>query len=146
MGNYIGRTEVQDRLRRNYTALYTPKGGSAVDTDIVDADIEAAEAGVDGYLAQRYVVPITNADAIKLCKGWALTLLEELAYGSVPGREIPANVQSRVDRAHKQLEKAATGDLSLGAPTVPDERSDATGVIIVEGNTPEMERADLDGW
>lgn len=143
MGNYVDRTDVRRRLRRNYEALYSVDG--AVDTDVLDDDIEAAEGQVDGYLGQRYVVPITDASALRLVKAWALSLVEEQAY-NVPGRKLPTNVEQRVKRAHAQLAKAAEGDLGLGAPEVPTERSAATETMIVEGNTPEMERADLKGW
>jgi len=143
MGNYATRTDVQRRLRRNYETLYTRDG--AIDTDLVDADIAAAEAEIDGALAQRYTVPVTAGNT-ELLRQWALTLVEDLAYGAVPGREVPKNVAARVDVVRRQIRDAGEGKFSLGAAAVPTERPDATGTLIVEGNTPEMTRTKLEGW
>ena len=139
-GNYItSYTDVKLRLRRTYETLYTRDG--AIDTEVVDADIEAAEAELHSYLAQRYTVPVTGGNQ-ELLKHWALTLLEDIAYGM----NIPDAIATRVAATRKRLEKVAEGDLSLGAATVPDERAAATDAIIVEGATPEFERDDLKGW
>lgn len=146
MGNYISRTDVQRRLRKNFTALYTPAGSTAADLDIVDADIEAAEAEIDSELAKRYVVPVTDATAVKLCKAWGLTILEEYAYGVVPGRDLPKHVTERAQTARKQMARAGSGELSLGAATVPTERTAATDCIIVAGETPEFTRTKMRGF
>jgi phage gp36-like protein len=144
MGNYITRADVDARLRRNYDTLYTRDG--AVDTAVVDADIAAAEAEVDGHLAQRYAVPVTAAGALPLLKHWALTLLEDLAYGAIPGREVPKHITARVEAVRKQLASAAEGKLSLGAATVPDERPAAAENLLVDGAAPEFQRSDLEAW
>jgi phage gp36-like protein len=146
MGNYITRTDVEARLRRSFETLYTLPGESAVDVTLVDADIEAAEGTVDGYLAKRYLVPITDAQALRLCKAWALVLCEELAYGAVPGRELPESVSTRAAAARQQLGDAADGKMLLGAATTVAEASDASGCIVVAGDEPVMTRATMQGF
>jgi phage gp36-like protein len=144
MGNYVSRSDVQDRLRRSYDTLYSRDG--VVDTDVVDADIAAAEAEVDGYLGQRYIVPVTASGALPLLKHWTLSLVEDLAYGAVPGRKPPENVTARVATVRAQMDKAAAGTLSLGASTVPSERTDAADCILVEGEDPVFTRTCLEGY
>ena len=146
MGNYISRTNVQDRLRRNYDTLYTKPGESSVDTDLVDEDIEAAEATVDGYLAKRYLVPITDTSALRLCKAWALVLCEELAYGAIPGRELPESIATRAKSAREQLQAAADGKMALGSATTVAEATDAAGCIETSNETPVMGRDNLAGF
>lgn len=144
MGNYISRTDVENRLRRSYDTLYTRDG--AVDTDLVDADIEAAEGTVDGYLAKRYLVPITDTAALRIVKAWALTLCEELAYGAVPGRELPESVATRAEAARAQLEAAARGELALGSAETVAEATGSADCIVVESETPVMTRTKLAGF
>lgn len=146
MGNYISRTDVSNRLRRNYDTLYTKPGAGSVDTDLVDADIEAAEATVDGYLAKRYLVPVTDTSALRLCKAWALVMAEELAYGAVPGRELPESVASRAKAAREQMQAAADGKMALGSATTVAEATAASGCIITAGDTPVMTRTKLEGF
>ena len=146
MGNYITRTNVQDRLRRSYTTLYTPKGASEVDTDLVDADIDGAEGEVDGYLAQRYTVPVTAAQALRSIRSWCLTLVEEIAYGAIPGRKLPESISTRAAAVRTRLEAVADGSLSLGSAETPGERADAADAIVVDGETPVMGRTNLAGF
>lgn len=141
--SYATTTDVQRRLRRNYETLYTRDG--AIDTDVVAADIAAAEAEIDGALAQRYAVPVTSGNA-ELLKQWTLTLVEDLAYGAVPGREVPKNVAARVEVVRKQLAAAAEGKFSLGTTAAPTEKTAVTDAVIVEANTPEFTRTKLAGW
>jgi len=147
MGSYITRTDVEARLRRNYETLYTPKGDSVVDTSVVDADIESAEATVESAVGTRYALPVTDAAALRVMKAWSLTLLEELAYGAVPGREIPANVESRVERVYKLLEGVRTGKVELpftGTAPAAEEREDSVALVQIE--TPEFTRTKLEGF
>lgn len=146
MGNYISRTDVANRLRRSYDTLYTPPGESSVDTDLVDADIDAAEGTVDGYLSNRFVVPITDSAALRICKAWALTLVEELAYGAIPGRELPESIASRANAVRKQLEEAGDGKLALGTATTLAEAAGTAGALTVEVEDPVFTRETMEGF
>jgi len=143
MGNYISRTDVQDRLQRTYTTLYTVSG--SVDTDKVDQDIAGAEAEIDGYVATRYAVPVTG-DAVALLKDLALALAEERAYRRAPNLDMPGKIADAAKTARAQLRDIAAGRMSLGAATVPDERSAATGAMVIDAETPEYTRDKLAGW
>lgn len=143
MGDIISRTDVQARLKRNYATLYTPRGESSVDTDLVDADIDGAEGLVWARVAKRYQVPVTDADALKVLKPLALALLEELAY---PVGKVPDAVERRVDRAHKLLDEIGDGGLSLGATPAPTENADMTGYLDTDGPDPRFTRETMKGF
>lgn len=146
MANYITRSDLERRLRRSYATLYTPPGQSAVDTDLVDADIDAAEAEVDGYLAKRYRVPVTDSAALRMCRAWSLVLAEELAYGAIPGRDLPESVSTRAKTAREQLAAAADGRMMLGSAETVAEAAGASEALVIEGETPVMTRTTLEGF
>jgi phage gp36-like protein len=147
MANYLTTDDVQSRLRQNFAPLYTPRGWSAEDEAIVEADIEAAEADLHSYLAGRYIVPVTDADAVKLLKHWSLILLQEIAYGSVPGRELPKNIAAQVDSLRERLQAIADGKLSLGtAAPVPAAETGMAAAAETDAAEPVMTRDNLAGY
>jgi len=138
MGNYIDRTDVQNRLRNTYDDVYYDEDTDAVNTDLVDADIESAEGIVDGSIAMKYITPVTSASAIRLLTAWCLTLVEEIAYTARATGELPAGLEKRLERVYASLEAIANGDLSLGATPAPAEQTDVTDSLVVAGDTPMM--------
>jgi phage gp36-like protein len=145
VGNYTTAAEVEQRLRKNFATLYTPRGLTAEDATIVAADIAAAEADLHSYLAGRYVVPVTDAAAIALLKGWALTLVEELAYAAMPSSTPPESVTTRVKELRERLEKIAAGKLSLGTATAL-ETAGAGADLLAEAETPVFTRDTMKGF
>jgi len=143
MGDIISRADVQARLKKNYATLYTSRGETEVDTDIVDADIAAAEGLVWGRVAKRYQVPVTDATALKMLKPLALAMLEELAY---PDAKVPEAAQRRIDRAHKMLDEVGAGTLSLGATPAPTESVELVGFFTRTGATPVFTRETMEGF
>jgi phage gp36-like protein len=143
MANYLTTTDVANRLRRTYTSAYTRDG--ALDTDLVDADIDNAEGIVDGYLASRYVTPITDATALRMITAWALTIVEELAYSVIGAGELPAGLKDRVAAVYRQLEAVQSGALSLGATPAPAEQTDVADSLIIDGDTPIMTNSGMAG-
>jgi len=143
MGNYINRTDVERRLHRAHDALYTLDG--VVDTDLVDADIAEAEGIVDGYLSGRYTVPVSGAST-GLLKNLCLSLLVEIAYGRGANISTPDKAKDAATAARAMLEKLADGRIRLGAATAPEERSAATGNLIVEADDTEFDRESLESW
>ena len=143
MGDIISRADVQARLKKNYATLYTPRGETEVDTDIVDADIDSAEGLVWARVAKRYQVPVTDATALKVLKPLALAVLEELAY---PASKVPEAAQRRIDRANKLLDKIGDGELSLGATPAPTENGDMTGYLDTDGPEPRFTRETMKGF
>jgi phage gp36-like protein len=147
MANYLTAAEVEQRLRKNYETLYTPRGQTAEDTAIVAADIEAAEADLHSYLAGRYLIPVTDAEAVKLLKHWTLVLLQEIAYGAIPGRKIPENIASQVKSLRERLQAIADGKLSLGtAEELPGATAGIAGSFISDGPDPVFKRDQMKGF
>jgi len=146
MGNYISRTNVQNRMIHSYDSCFTPQGESTVDTDVVDAVIDNAEGEVDSYISARYDIPVTDTEALRVIRSWALTLVEEIAYGLIPGREIPDGVKTRAKITRTQLEMVAEGKRGLGASITPTERADGASAIIVDGPAAVMGRTNLEGF
>ena len=145
--SYLTLAHVQDRLRKNYAVLYTERGEDAADETIVAEDIEAAEADIHSYLAGRYTVPVTDAEACKLLKHWALVLLQEIAYGAIPGREVPKNLAAQVTGLRARLQKIADGELSLGTATeIPAAEAGIAGEFIADGPAPVFERDNMKGF
>lgn len=143
MGQYITRDDVKDRLQRQYGTLYAGTGGT-LDETLIDQDIAAAEAEVNGYLGTRYSVPV--ATGLELVKGWSLTLVEELAYSRSAAAGLPEKIRDRVKAVRAALRDVADGRLSLGVDPAPGERSSGGTFIAVEGNTPEFTRSKMDGF
>jgi phage gp36-like protein len=147
MSAYLTTTHVANRLRRNYDTLYTRQGDSAVDTALVDADIEAAEAEIHSYLAQRYTVPVTDPEAVKLCRAWALILLEEAAYAAIPGRDLPKAITDRAAAVRERLTAVAEGKLSLGtAAEIADADTSPGADFISDGPDPVYSRDQMEGF
>lgn len=145
--SYLTVADVQARLRKNYDALYTERGESAADEDIVAADIEAAEADIHSYLAGRYTVPVTDAEAVKLLKHWTLVLLQEIAYGAIAGRTLPENIAEQIKSLRLRLQKIADGELSLGTATeIPAAEVGIAGEFIADGPDPVFTRTDMKGF
>jgi phage gp36-like protein len=142
MPDYITRTDVKDRLARQYATLYTKAG--TLDETLIDDDIEAAEAEVNGYLGARYAVPVTAG--LALVKGWCLTLVEELAYSRSPAEKLPEKITARVAAVRKALADAARGTLTLGADPAPSEKSAGADAIVVSGPDPEFTREKMSGF
>jgi phage gp36-like protein len=142
MPDYITRTDVKDRLARQYATLYVKSG--TLDETLIDDDIEAAEAEANGYLAVRYAVPVTAG--LALVKNWCLTLVEELAYSRAPSEALPAKITDRVAAVRKALADVAAGRLTLGADPAPSEKTAGADAIVVSGPDPEFTREKMAGF
>lgn len=147
MANYVTVAQVKNRLRRSFQPLYTPRGWTDEDEIIVDADIEAAEADLHSYLAGRYAVPVTDPEAVKLLRHWALTLIEEIAYGAIAGTKVPENVAERAKDIRDRLRQIADGKLSLGTATeLTAPSAGPSADFISDGPAPVMTRTKLEGF
>lgn len=142
MSTYLTITAAKARLARQYTTLYSP--GGALDETLITADITAAEAEVNAYLAARYTIPVTAG--LDLVIDWALTLFEYRAYRRAPGADIPEKIKDAAAVVRKALADIAKGTMSLPGATESATTAAGSGFIIVDTNTPEMTRAKLRGW
>jgi len=89
-----------------------------VDASRVDDAISAAQGEVDGYLQERYDVPLDPVPA--LVKGACRDITVYHLY-SRKVEEVPEVRQKRYDNAIKLLTKIAAGQISLGVATPPEE-------------------------
>ena len=105
-------------------------GGSIFDeiygeTDPAEAaaDLESAEAEIDGAIASRYRLPVNGRRTLPLLRDWTLTLAEERAYARAAGSGFAEKVRLRVEQVRKYLEMIRSGTFLL--PDA-DERRDAS--------------------
>lgn len=143
MGAYITDAEVQQRLRNDFPALYDLPSQQA---DLT-ADIAAAEAIVNSYLGRRYTIPVTNSTALTAVKPLCMALLEEIGHRRGIGAEIPEKVKDAAEVARKQLEAIAAGTMTLaGADAATSPAGTSESVAVVEGNPPEFNRDNMEGY
>ena len=101
-----------------------------VDQGRIDAAIEAAQGEVNGYLAERYTVPLVATPPL------IKSITVDFAIYRLYGRnydEIPETRQKRYDNGVILLRKIADGTISLGIADPPaTENSDAIHVTAPE--------------
>jgi hypothetical protein len=132
VSNYLTSSDVQDL---DVAELYTLPS----EADILEADIESAEAEVDAAAGVRYQVPISAAAPAKFLRRLTFAIFQHTAYllhGQ--GSEIPEKVQKAADVAREQLSRIASGELVLSGAA--GDSSGAAGAIIVSGDDPQFTR------
>ena len=67
------------------------------------ADLESAEAEIDGAIASRYRLPVAGKRTLSLLRDWTLTLAEERAYARAAGSSFAEKVRLRVEQVRKYL-------------------------------------------
>ena len=82
-----------------------------VDSNKVDAAIEAAEAEINKYLDGRYVVPFEDASVPPLVKSWCCALATYFLHRGQTN--IPQSVQRNRDSAVKNLSAVMEGDVAV---------------------------------
>lgn len=139
---YATAADLRQRLGDLYQGQYMAVDGTPMDAE-ADADLAAAAAEIDSYLAIRYVVPVATPGVLPLLKQWCITLAEELAWSRSGKAEIPANVAARVAIVRKRLEDIANNDRQLpGAAELPTGAS----ISIVESEPEVFTRNRLKGF
>jgi len=80
----------------------------------IDEAIEAADAEIDGYCAQKYAVPFSNVP--RLITGLSVELAIYYLYKR---RTVPENIEKAYDKAIARLKDISRGLLSLGIDPPP---------------------------
>ena len=135
---YAQLTDLQKRLGTRFAAIYGTVHDEAA------SDLEAAAAEVDGYLANRYIVPVTAAAPAPLLKSWNLTLAEELAYSRAGGSSIPDKVAERAKTLRQQLSKVAEGVFKL--PGARETDLGTGSAAIIQCDRPAFTRKQMEGF
>ena len=144
MSRYAAIADLQLRLSDLYNNLYCRLDGTAM-TEEAQADLDAAEAEIDGLIGTRYAVPVESGAALPLLKAWTVTLAEELAWSRSGKNELPKNVTQRAETVRKNLTLIASGKMLLQA-AAQDESSGGGSVVGISGNTPVFGRDKMAGY
>ena len=144
MSRYAAIADLQLRLSDLYENLYRKLDGTAM-TEEAQADLDAAEAEIDGLIGTRYAVPVESGAALPLLKAWTVTLAEELAWSRSGKSELPKNVTQRAETVRKNLTLIASGKMLLQA-AAQDESSGGGSVVGISGNTPVFGRDKMTGY
>ena len=144
MSRYAAIADLQLRLSDLYENLYRKLDGTAM-TDEAQADLDAAEAEIDGLIGTRYAVPVESGAALPLLKAWTVTLAEELAWSRSGKSELPKNVTQRAETVRKNLTLIASGKMLLQA-AAQDESSGGGSVVGISGNDPVFGRDKMTGY
>ena len=107
---------------------------------IIRAAIDDASGDIDGYLANRYRLPLANVPAKlqTLCND---IVLWRLLGGATQGDEKSERYQ-RVQDANKWLGSLSSGDISLDAQ-LKNAPSNNPGTVVVAGDAPVFDRDHL---
>ena len=144
MSRYAGIADLQLRLSDLYGNIYRRLDGSAM-TEEAQADLDAAEAEIDGIVGTRYAVPVESGAALPLLKAWAVTLAEELAWSRSGKGDLPKNVQTRAETVRANLRLIAAGKMLLPGAS-QNESSGGGSVVAIAGNDPVFGRDRMEGY
>lgn len=100
------------------------------------ADLDAAQAEIDGWLAKRYAVPLTASGAVALAAEWQLVLASEIAYLATASSKMPEKLADRVKLVRERLAAAAAGDFRLPGAAETAE----FGAVSIECDPPQFGR------
>lgn len=86
-------------------------GNGIIDTTVTDNALEAADVEIDGYLGERYTLPLSPVPNIINKQAVDVAIYNLYARRQGP----PDHWQSRYNNVIRFLEKVVKGDISLGA-------------------------------
>ena len=105
--SYADAKQMRSRLGESvFDEIYPDESGAA-------ADLESAEAEIDGAIASRYRLPVAGKRTLSLLRDWTLTLAEERAYARAAGSGFAEKVRLRVEQVRKYLEMIRGGTFLL---------------------------------
>lgn len=143
MAGYITKDDILDCLPLEFLIQLTDdESTGAVDDAKVSAAIEDAEGEADGYLATRYLTPLSPVPAA------VKKFVTDIAVYNLYGRRdtVPPDREKRYDNAVKFFSNVSKGTVSLGAetpqPTVTNEQLTAE----TEVNERVFTRKDMSGF
>ncbi len=138
---YATAADLASRLGSDrFELIYDPS-----DPSVADADLAAASAVVDGYLARRYAVPVTATSALPLLSVWTLDIASELGYLHTGGAEMPEKIKDRAETARKALRDVADGNMMLPADAAALEAG-KPAMVLAEGDPPLLTRPSMSDY
>lgn len=142
--SYATLTELQERLEGFFDQLYTDEATGLVDTDQAEKDLADATGEVNSFVAARYAIPVTAANALELLRNITLTLAEELAWNRGGSDSLPEKLCKRAANARQLLRGIANGTNALDGAA--EKSSSAGGAAAVVISDPVFKRSQLGGW
>ena len=140
MGSYVTISTLTSRVGSTlYGQLLGVTGGDA--TTLGNAIIDRAEGRVNGYLAAKYVVPVTGNGMVEEL---TMCLAEYELYKRGDWPEVPPKIKDSYNEAVKELQLIAKGDLAL--PITDAVASDAGGYPEIEGDESEYTADKMAGY
>jgi len=138
---YVTADDLTNRYSAQKLLQVSDRDGDGVaDPGVVDAACADATELMDGYLGERYTLPLTPVTGI--VKGWACAIAWFRLYLSPPDE-----VRDAYDDAMAQLAQARTGKLMLQANGVPDAATPVNGAVLaVDGAPREFNHRSLRGF
>lgn len=120
MGNYVETADVDHRIPVARQVQLTTDSGAAVDTDVIDEAINAAEGEANGYLAMQYQVPVdlvAHPDVEATLRGAVLDIVVYRLHLRRP--PVPEDITTARNNAIAWFRLIAEGKVKLPAPTAP---------------------------
>jgi len=115
-------------------------GDGEIDPGVVEAACADTTELMDGYLGERYALPLTPLTGI--VKGWAAAIAWHKLHLSPPDEVRQAYVD-----AIGQLDQARAGKIVLQAAGIPSAATPVTGVVVaVDGAPRQFSHASLRGF
>lgn len=93
------------------------RGSAEVATSVYEAARDDADSEIDGYLGERYAVPLDEVPA--LVRRISMTLTVCFLYSRRYPGQVPESVQAEGERTRKLLRNIADGQPSLGIQPAP---------------------------
>lgn len=137
---YATQDDLKKQLSEDLLIQLTDDAGNGViDTTVTDTALETADVEIDGYLGERYTLPLSPVPAI--INKQAVDIAIYNLYGRRQGP--PDHWQKRYDNVIRFLSKIVTGDISLG---VGDPEGAVEDVALVSSQDRIFTRDSLKGF
>lgn len=109
---YASLDDLKKQLPEDLLIQLTDDAGNGIiDTMVTDNALESADVEIDGYLGERYALPLSPVPTIINKQAVDIAIYNLYARRQGP----PDHWQSRYNNVIRFLEKVVKGDISLGA-------------------------------
>jgi phage gp36-like protein len=110
-----------EKMLRQLTDRATPPAG-AIDTAVTDRALADTDALIDGYLAGRYVLPLTETPAL------LADLAQTISIYKLHSQTVAQKITDDYAQALKTLRDISTGIIRLGVAGIEPATNNASGV------------------
>lgn len=131
--SYVTLAQLTDRFGEQMLIALTDRGADAlgvIDTDVVNRAIAETDALIDGYLARRYALPLTETQPMLVGVAGAITIYNLHIF------EAPPKIEADYKEAVRTLTAIAQGTITLTAAGVEAPSTGSTGVQITDRERP----------